>query len=72
MNADQAMHCDGLGAAEPLSDEARALIAACVASTDEINMETLTAPPETWEEVRRAFPLRLYHESRIVEGGIVD
>lgn len=60
-----------LGDAE-LSEEARALIAACVATTDEINMETLTAPPGTWDEVRAAFPLSLYHDSRIIEGGITD
>lgn len=60
-----------LGDAE-LSEEARALIAACVATTDEINMETLTAPPSTWDEVRAAFPLNLYHDSRVIEGGITD
>lgn len=61
--------CRTLEGAE-LSEEARALIAACVATSDEIDMETLTAPPETWTEVRTAFPLSLYHDSRIIEGGI--
>lgn len=60
---------DGQG--EELSEEARALIAACVADSETINdPESLTAPPETWEEVRAKFPISLYHDSRIVEGGI--
>lgn len=62
---------DGVLGDSALSDEARALIAACVATADEIDTETLTAPPCTWEEVRAAFPLSLYHDSRVIEGGIV-